>query len=89
MTVKIKLVNNEIEIFETSNFKISKAKEFSPFICKVTIYENGKKIFSRKRFSILFYKYFVFKTKKVQELVKQELENISKDIEKDTEKVTD
>lgn len=80
MTVKIKLVNNEVEIFETNNYKISKTKEFNPFICKVTVYENGKKIFTRKRFSILFYKLFTFKTKRVQEIVKQEIENMKKEV---------
>lgn len=78
MTVKLELANGETECYETNTYKISKVKDFHPMICKVELFDFGKKIKSVKRKSIFFYKHFVFKSAKIQkqleELAKLEME---------------
>lgn len=70
MIVKTELADGTSEVFETSNYKISKVKDFHPLICKVTVYSNnGLKIKSAKRFFSFFYKRFTFKSEKVQKVL--------------------
>ena len=85
MTIKINRADNQIEIFETSNYLISKSKEFHPMICKITVFENGHKIACRKRPFSFFYKKFIFKSKKVQEQLNEiiEAEKIKSEENKD------
>lgn len=72
MIVKVFRADGVIEVFQTPNYIISKAKGFNPIICKVVVYsDSGVKIESRKRFFSLFYKLFTFKTKKVQDELKR------------------
>lgn len=49
MTVVLNLANGQTEIFETEKYVISKAKDFHPLICRVTVYENGRRISRKKR----------------------------------------
>jgi hypothetical protein len=74
MVVKTELANGNFEVFETSNYVISKTKDFHPLLCKVSIYDNGKKIKSVSRPFKFIYKHFIFKSEKVQKLL-VELEN--------------
>lgn len=71
MTVVLELANNNCEVFESENYVLSEIKKFHPLICKVSIYSHGKKIKTRKRFNIWFYKTFIFKSKKIQDKLKQ------------------
>ena len=70
MTIITELANGRTEVFETSNYVISKTKDFHPLLCKVSIYDNGKKIKSVSRPFKFFYKHFIFKSDKVQTLLK-------------------
>lgn len=70
MTIKAELADGTFEIFESGNYKLSTVKDFHPMICKVSIYDNGKKIKSVSRPFKWFYKHFTFKSKKVQETLK-------------------
>lgn len=74
MVVKTELANGNFEVFEISNYVVSKTKDFHPLLCKVSIYDNGKKIKSVSRPFKFFYKHFTFKSDKVQKLL-VELEN--------------
>lgn len=77
MTVKLELANGNCEIFESDNYNISDVKKFHPMICKVDIFSNGRKIKTRKRFNIWFYKKFIFKSKSIQDELRRinEVEN--------------
>lgn len=70
MVVKTELANGNYEVFETSNYVISKTKDFHPLLCKVSIYDNGEKIKSVSRPFKFIYKHFIFKSDKVQTLLK-------------------
>ena len=70
MVVKTELVNGNFEVFESSNYVISKMKDFHPLLCKVSIYDNGKKIKSVSRPFKFIYKHFIFKSEKVQTVLK-------------------
>lgn len=70
MTVVTELANGRTEVFETSNYVISKPKDFHPLLCKVSIYDNGKKIKSVSRPFKFIYKHFIFKSEKVQTVLK-------------------
>ena len=70
MVVKTELANGNFEVFETSNYVISKTKDFHPLLCKVSIYDNGKKIKSVSRPFKFIYKHFIFKSEKVQTILK-------------------
>lgn len=70
MVVKTELANGNFEVFETSNYMVSKTKDFHPLLCKVSIYDNGKKIKSVSRPFKFIYKHFIFKSDKVQTFLK-------------------
>ena len=70
MVVKTELVNGNFEVFESSNYVIIKMKDFHPLLCKVSIYDNGKKIKSVSRPFKFIYKHFIFKSEKVQTVLK-------------------
>lgn len=70
MTIITELANGNFEVFETSNYVVSKTKDFHPLLCKVSIYDTGKKIKSVSRPFKFFYKHFIFKSDKVQTLLK-------------------
>ena len=42
-----------------------------PMICKVDVFSNGKKIKTKKRFCVWWYKLITFKSQKVQEKLKK------------------
>lgn len=71
MTIRLELANGNYEIFETDNYIISRVEEMHPMICKVDVFSNGKKIKTRKRFYIWWYKLITFKSKKVQDKLKK------------------
>ena len=81
MIIKIERADGQTEIFESGNYIISRVKDFHPMICSVSIYDNGVKIKTVKRHFKFFYKHFIFKSKKVQE----QLKNIAKQVEKQNE----
>lgn len=66
MTVVLDLANGNTELFEAEKYIISKAKDFHPLICKVEIYNNGKRIAKKKRPFSLWYKLVTFHSYKVQ-----------------------
>lgn len=70
MVVKTELADGRTEVFETSNYVISKHKDFHPLICKVSVFENGFKIKSVSRPFKFIYKHFIFKSEKVQTILK-------------------
>lgn len=70
MVVKTELANGNFEVFETSNYVISKPKDFHPLLCKISIYDNGRKIKSVSRPFKFIYKHFIFKSEKVQTILK-------------------
>lgn len=71
MTVVLDLANSQTEIFETEKYVISKAKDFHPLICGVTVFDNGRRIARRKRLCIWWYKKFTFKSESVQIKLKE------------------
>lgn len=70
MIIITELANGNVEVFESGNYVISKPKDFHPLLIKVTIYDNGKKIKSVSRPFKFIYKHFIFKSEKVQTLLK-------------------
>ena len=61
ITVKVKLVHGNIEIFETKSYNLSPVKEMHPDILEVWIYAEGKKLAHLKRHFQKFYKVFLYK----------------------------
>ena len=81
MIVKIERADGQTEVFESGNYLISKVKDFHPIICKVTVYAEGKRIKVVKRPFGFIYKNFIFKSKQVQE----ELKNLAQQAKKESE----
>lgn len=71
MTIRLELANGSYEMFETDNYVIGKLNNMHPMICKVDVFSNGKKIKTRKRFCIWWYKLITFKSQKVQDKLKK------------------
>lgn len=71
MTVVLDLANGNTETFTTENYVISRPKDFHPLICRVTVFDNGRRIARRKRPLSWWYKKFTFKSFKVQEKLKE------------------
>lgn len=69
MTVKAELADGTIDVFETDNYKISTLKNFHPMICSVEVYSGTKRIKKVSRKFKFFYKHFIFKSKKVQNIL--------------------
>lgn len=69
MTVKAELADGTIDVFETDNYKISTLKNFHPMICTVEVYSGTKRIKKVSRKFKFFYKHFIFKSKKVQNIL--------------------
>lgn len=84
MTIITELADGRTEVFESSNYVISKPKDFHPLICKVSVFENGFKIKSVSRPFKFFYKHFTFKSDKVQTLLKnlEEQKHLSEEAKK-------
>lgn len=75
MLIKIERADGEFEIYESNNYRITKIKDFHPLIVKITVYDNGTKIKVVKRPFKFIYKHFIFKSKKVQDELKNIIEN--------------
>ena len=71
MKVVLDLANGQTEIFETEKYVISKARDFHPLICGVTVYDNGRRIARKKRLFSWWYKKFTFKSEYVQNKLKE------------------
>lgn len=71
MTLVLDLANGQTEIFETETYIISKANDFHPLICGVTVYDNGRRIARKKRPFSWWYKMVTFKSYKVQSELKK------------------
>ena len=71
MTVVLDLANGQTEIFETEKYVISKARDFHPLICEVTVYDNGRRIARKKRPFSWWYKMVTFKSEYVQNKLKE------------------
>lgn len=69
MTVKAIRADGVVEIFETTNYQVSKREDLHPALLKVIVYNGNKKIASVKRKHALFYKLFKFNTKEVQDKI--------------------
>lgn len=69
MEIKIKTVDNIIELFHSDNFVISEIKDFRPEIISVEVFSNGKRIAKRKRLFPSIYKRFIFPLPRVQKIV--------------------
>lgn len=70
ITVKVKLVHGNIEVFETESYNLSPVKQMHPGILEVWVYAEGKKLAHIKRHFQKFYKKFLYKP--VQEELKPE-----------------
>ena len=71
MTVVTELANGTTEVFKTDNYAISRPQNFHPLILTVTVYDNGRKVKSKRRPCGFFYKHFTFKTERVQKELKR------------------
>lgn len=71
MTIALDLANGNTETFTTENYVISRPKDFHPLICRVTVFDNGRRIARKKRPFSWWYKKFTFKSFKVQEKLKE------------------
>ena len=71
MTIRLELANGNYEIFETDNYIVSRVNDMHPMICKVDVFSNGRKIKTKKRFNIQWYKLITFKSRKVQDKLKK------------------
>ncbi len=62
MTVKVKLVNGNFEIFKTDSYIVSKTKDLHPDILDCKVYaDNGKLLIRRRRLFQRFYKKYQYK----------------------------
>ena len=71
MTVGLELANGNTETFTTENYVISRPKDFHPMICRVTVFDNGRRIARKKRPFSWWYKMVTFNSFKVQEKLKE------------------
>lgn len=71
MIVKTELADNTIEIFETNNYKISTIKDMHPMIVSVSVFAAGKLIKKIRRPFSFIYRHFIFKSYKIQSLLKE------------------
>lgn len=71
MTVVLDLANGNTETFTTENYVISRPKDFHPIICRVTVFDNGKRIARKKRPFSWWYKMVTFKSEYVQNKLKE------------------
>lgn len=71
MTIRLELANGSYEMFETDNYVIGRLNNMHPMICKVDVFSNGRKIKTKKRFCIWWYKLITFKSQKVQDELKK------------------
>ena len=71
MTVVLDLANGNTETFATENYVISRPKDFHPMICRVTVFDNGRRIARKKRPLSWWYKKVTFNSFKVQEKLKE------------------
>lgn len=71
MTVKILTIENNIECFKSEKIVVSSIKDMNPLILSVWVYSGDKLICRRKRHFTWLYKHFTFKSKKVQDVLKQ------------------
>jgi hypothetical protein len=69
MEIKIKTVDNIIELFHSDNFVISEIKDFRPEIISVEVFSGGKRIAKRKRLFPTIYKRFIFPLPRIQKIV--------------------
>lgn len=69
MEIKIKTVDNIIELFHSNNFVISEIKDFRPEIISVEVFSNGKRIAKRGRLFPSIYKRFIFPLPKIKKFV--------------------
>lgn len=62
MTVKLKLINGNTEIFKTDSYMVSKVKEMHPDILDCKVYADcGRLLLHRRRHFQRFYKKYVYK----------------------------
>ena len=69
MTVKIKLIDGNTEVFMTEHFVISPVKSWRPDIMSVRVYDTGIPVAGKRRPFPLWYRLFVWPRKDVQEAV--------------------
>lgn len=69
MTVKIKLIDGNTEVFVMEHFVISPVKDWRPDIMSVKVYDTGTPVARKRRPFPLYYRLFVWPRKDVQETV--------------------
>lgn len=90
MVIKVKRADGETEIYMSDRYRISRFKDFHPIILGVSVYDNGRKIESVSRPFPFFYKHIIFKTKKVQKMLREIIEAEKKEeTEKEAENSAD
>ena len=77
VTVKVKLVNGSVEIFETNSYVVSPIKDMHPDILDVKVYIDTKLTKHVHRKLQWFYKKFLYKP--IQQELKSETVDISDD----------
>lgn len=70
ITVKVKLVDGNTDIFTTEKYMVSSIKEMHPAILDVQVYADRKRLIHRRRYFQWFYKKFLYKP--VQQELKPE-----------------
>ncbi len=61
VTVKVKTVNNTIDVFNTESYVIGPKVEMHPAILDVRVYAGSRCIFHRRRWFQKIYKKFLYK----------------------------
>lgn len=61
VTVKVKLVNNNVEVFTTESYVVGLKKDLHPDILSVDVYAGSKKVYHMQRHFHWFYKKFLYK----------------------------
>lgn len=67
MTVKIRLIDGDTEVFVTEHFVISPVKSWRPDIMSVRVYDTGAPVAGKRRPFPLCYRLFVWPRRDVQE----------------------
>lgn len=66
ITVKVKLVNGNVEIFKTESYVVSKVKDMHSAILDVKVYADRKRLIHRKRHFQWFYKKFLYRPEQTE-----------------------
>lgn len=71
MFVKIVKVDNSVEVHDLKDFEVPPIRLIHPNIVKVEVFSEGKKIISRKRKNLWWYKHITYNSVEVQNAIRQ------------------